>query len=514
MSVDTSTRKVDYSMTPIVAYTFAFRALTSAPTDIKAKVTVKATDVVSALTYTTNYTVVINSNGIGGTLSLVTTYGTTHKLTIYRETTDLQESDYNNYNQFPADTVETDLDRRTLKSQEVNETLGRCLQLDVASTVTSITLPPPSTGKALVWTGNTIRNSTYDIDTQQAAAASSATAALASQVAAAVSEANSLIYSNTSSTQAIASATSATASLSHVTTALTYSNIASSHSVTALTHSNTASSYSTNALTNATTAASEAVTALTHSNTAGSYSVTALTHSNTASSHSVTALTQSNTATTQATISASHAVTALTYSNIASSYSVTALTHATTAGSHATSALTSATTAASEATTAIAAAATIPSMPSVGTSGLVVKVKATEDGYELKTGAAGDVLYADTRYKVGSFTKDMSEASATTTAVTGLGFAPKYVDFLYGVDGQVGTIGWGKDDGAVRKNIALTTTSTLNLDAVNSILSVSAFATGYYTGYITSMDSDGFTITWTKNSSPTGTLSVYYTAYR
>jgi hypothetical protein len=203
MSVDTSSRKTTATCSAVAAYPFTFRALTSAPTDIKCKLTVIATGVESDLTYTTAYTAAINSNGIGGTVTLVTTYGTTHKLTIYRETTDLQSSDYNDYNQFPADTLETDLDRRTMKSQELKEDMDRALKLSIVSTLSSLTLPDPSAGKALVWSGATIVNSTYAADsistvaiaaatsatTSMNAAATSATAALASQVAAAASAA-------------------------------------------------------------------------------------------------------------------------------------------------------------------------------------------------------------------------------------------------------------------------------------------------------------------------------------
>jgi|TARA_R100000501_G_C2630022_1_gene125074 hypothetical protein len=235
MSVDTTTRKVTYTLSPITDFPFTFRALTSTPTDIKCKLTVIATGVISDLTYTTDYTVAVNSNGIGGTVTLVTTYGTTHKLTIYRDTTDNQESDYNNYNNFPADTLETDLDKRTIKSQELSEDLDRSLKVDVASTITTITIPEPSTGKALIWSSNTIVNSTTNVDDSEVAAASSATAALASQVAAAASEAAALISANTASTQAISASTSATTATSQATISVTQATLAGNYATTAST---------------------------------------------------------------------------------------------------------------------------------------------------------------------------------------------------------------------------------------------------------------------------------------
>jgi hypothetical protein len=188
MSVDTSLRKVSFTMSAVAVYDFTFRALTSAPTDIKCKRTVIATGVETDLVYTTAYTVAVNANGIGGAVTVVVTYGSTHMLTIYRETTDLQESDYNDYNQFPADTLEEDIDKRTCKSQEAMEDIARALKVSVVSTLSNITIPAPVVGRALIWsTGGTIINSILDVDTNAIAAATSATAALASQVAAAAS---------------------------------------------------------------------------------------------------------------------------------------------------------------------------------------------------------------------------------------------------------------------------------------------------------------------------------------
>lgn len=153
MSVDTSDRKVTYTCSAVAAYDFTFRALTSAPTDIKCVLTLVATGAETDLTYTTDYTAAINSNGVGGKVTLVTTYGTTYLLTIYRDTTDLQSSDYNDYNQFPADTLENDLDRRTMKSQEIVESIDRTVKLPISSTASSLTLPNPSANKYLLWNG-------------------------------------------------------------------------------------------------------------------------------------------------------------------------------------------------------------------------------------------------------------------------------------------------------------------------------------------------------------------------
>lgn len=151
MSVATTARKQQFTLDGATAdFTFTFRALTSAPSDIKCMTTTSGTDTIH--TYTTDYTVSVNSNGVGGTLSLVDPAGIgLGTLTVYRETTNKQESDYDDYNQFPADTLETDLDIRTLVSQEQDEGLDRTLKLSISTTDVSAELPAPEANKVLSW---------------------------------------------------------------------------------------------------------------------------------------------------------------------------------------------------------------------------------------------------------------------------------------------------------------------------------------------------------------------------
>jgi hypothetical protein len=153
MSVESLIRKQQFTLDGIEdEYTFTFRALTSAPEDIKCSV--KTAGTTTVLTYTTQYSVSINSDGLGGTITLVSAstigLGT---LTVYRETTNTQESDYDDYNQFPANTLENDLDIRTMVDQEQSETFERTVKLPIESTLTDIVLPEPEAGKALGWNG-------------------------------------------------------------------------------------------------------------------------------------------------------------------------------------------------------------------------------------------------------------------------------------------------------------------------------------------------------------------------
>lgn len=164
MTVESTDRKQTFSGGQ-ATNDFTFRALTTAPTDIKVKKTLIATGVDTDLTYTTDYTVAVDADGVGGTVTYVTTVSTAYTTTVYRETTDKQESDYDDYNQFPADTLETDLDRRTMISQEAAENIDRTLKLSITSTVTAstITVPSPVADNLLGWNSTADNLENFDV---------------------------------------------------------------------------------------------------------------------------------------------------------------------------------------------------------------------------------------------------------------------------------------------------------------------------------------------------------------
>lgn len=215
--------------------TFTFRALTSTPTDIKAKKTLITTGVDTDLTYTSEYTAAISSDGVGGVVTVSPTVSTLYTVTVYRETTKKQESDYDDYNQFPADTLETDLDRQTMISQELAEDLTRALVLPISvSASVDAALPAPESEKVIGWSSGALRLCNYDNPaTSQTAAAASAAAALVSQAAAATSATNASSHSTTASTHATTSSSYATTALTYANTSLGYSNTASTHATTA-----------------------------------------------------------------------------------------------------------------------------------------------------------------------------------------------------------------------------------------------------------------------------------------
>lgn len=123
--------------------------------------------------------------------------------------------------------------------------------------------------------------------------------------------------------------------------------------------------------------------------------------------------------------------------------------------------------------------------------------------------------YSSANQKEGSTTRDMTTASGTQ-AVTGVGFQPTLVLFFYAVSGNAAW-GIGYDSGSSPKTVADAHNSSANTMATsnNSIRAIMGSAgVTEYTGIISSMDADGFTITWTKTGSPTGTLSIFYIAFK
>jgi len=172
MTVETSVRKQSFNGGQ-TSLDFTFKTLPDHPEYIKVVAVTSGTE--TLLTYLTQYTVTIASDGVGGTVIVSPSYGTEYTYTVYRETDKVQESDYNDYNQFPADTVENDMDRLTCISQEIQETVNRCIQVEISDTGGTPSYDDIVADAAAA-------SSAYAI-----AAATSATLALGYQIAAATS---------------------------------------------------------------------------------------------------------------------------------------------------------------------------------------------------------------------------------------------------------------------------------------------------------------------------------------
>ena len=103
-----------------------------------------------------------------------------------------------------------------------------------------------------------------------------------------------------------------------------------------------------------------------------------------------------------------------------------------------------------------------------------------------------------------------------TQEITGIGFKPSYVDFL-AVISTAGSVSVGFDNGTLAYTIGGTgeggTAGDWTYDLDDSIYLVTGSNIRAY-AHITTLGADGFTITWGKDGSPTGSIHLIYKAYR
>lgn len=124
----------------------------------------------------------------------------------------------------------------------------------------------------------------------------------------------------------------------------------------------------------------------------------------------------------------------------------------------------------------------------------------------------GTPLAGGLTVKTGSFTRALTTASGTQ-AITGVGFTPKAVIFLGVRDGGLlDTKGF--DTGVAANCILQGYDSNQFLGAAYSIYFYHGSGVDRQRALITSLDADGFTLTWTKDGSPTGTGTMLYLAIK
>jgi hypothetical protein len=128
------------------------------------------------------------------------------------------------------------------------------------------------------------------------------------------------------------------------------------------------------------------------------------------------------------------------------------------------------------------------------------------------------VKYSVARMDVGSFTRSTTTATGTQ-AITGVGFQPTSIIFIanitsdeacsIGVDNLSATGSVG-DLGNTTAGVWAT------LASVSILIRTGSGSTTNYVGTISSFDSDGFTVTWTKAASAVEglTIVIKYLAFR
>lgn len=115
-------------------------------------------------------------------------------------------------------------------------------------------------------------------------------------------------------------------------------------------------------------------------------------------------------------------------------------------------------------------------------------------------------------YKIGSFSRDVSTATGTQ-AVTGVGFQPRLLVLLSNLGSSPATgasFTDGTNHGLIYNQHAFSANSWAN--SSTNIVTIEQGSGNQYNGALSSLDSDGFTISWTKTGSPTGTATIYFLA--
>lgn len=137
-------------------------------------------------------------------------------------------------------------------------------------------------------------------------------------------------------------------------------------------------------------------------------------------------------------------------------------------------------------------------------------------GQFLRTGGttAAPSFASSTAYKIVSFTRDVTTASGTQ-AVTGVGFTPQSVFFLVATAADNNT-SWGFSTAS--ENMVIfdngdAAADTYGVETDRSV-QIEQAAGARYHGAMSSFNSDGFTFSWTKVGSPTGTITILAFCFR
>lgn len=142
---------------------------------------------------------------------------------------------------------------------------------------------------------------------------------------------------------------------------------------------------------------------------------------------------------------------------------------------------------------------------------------ATKPSYtytEVGADAAGAAA-AITLSKIGTFTKSTGDSTGSDS-YTGVGFKPTSVLFI-AIVSNTDRLSIGIDNAVIAGALANAnkiSAGTWETDPSSIVILQSAGYGAYYTGKISSLDTDGFTISWTKNGAITETITVYYLAFK
>lgn len=186
MTINTEDRKdgpyIGNGVTTV--FPFNFKVFTSA--DLYVVLALLSTGGETVLALTTNYTVSLNADqnvSPGGTITTLTTYASTHSVTITSNIPNYQTMDLTNQGGFYPSVITTALDKATIQIQQLAEQNDRSLTLPISSTASPL-LPSPQAYKALAWDSTASVLENRDLTISYSASVEVATFALLGSTAA------------------------------------------------------------------------------------------------------------------------------------------------------------------------------------------------------------------------------------------------------------------------------------------------------------------------------------------
>ena len=120
----------------------------------------------TAFVFGTDYNLTGAGDLSGGTLTTTATLITNEKITIERDAQFTQSTDYEPFGRFPAETLEQNIDKLTMLSQQVKALTDRVPLLDRTTSYLNSEIEEPSSGEYLRWdaSGNIVNGGTDVID--------------------------------------------------------------------------------------------------------------------------------------------------------------------------------------------------------------------------------------------------------------------------------------------------------------------------------------------------------------
>ena len=139
MTVENETSKTAKLVMGSQSYDFFFNVLLEDPTEEKAKQAIRCVIsdgiVEEELVYGVDYTVELNKDKKGGVVTVKDPKDKSWAIVIYRSYKSTQGSDYNDYNSFPAETLEANLDKITMVLQQHEEQIERSVKTGMTSEI-------------------------------------------------------------------------------------------------------------------------------------------------------------------------------------------------------------------------------------------------------------------------------------------------------------------------------------------------------------------------------------------